>query len=97
MGSENLSVFSGDKQNKIPHRRYRNMQVWFARVLGRDGCTWGWGEGGRREYLSDQRKPEDFRRGQSTKEEKRDFPGTPVVKTPRFHCRGHGFDPWSGN
>ena len=18
-------------------------------------------------------------------------------KTPRFHCRGHGFDPWSGN
>ena len=26
-----------------------------------------------------------------------DFPGSPVVKTPRFHCRGHGFDPWSGN
>ena len=26
-----------------------------------------------------------------------DFPGDPVVKTPRFHCRGHGFDPWSGN
>ena len=25
-----------------------------------------------------------------------DFPGTPVVKTPSFHCRGHGFDPWSG-
>ena len=19
------------------------------------------------------------------------------VRTPRFHCRGHGFDPWSGN
>ena len=27
----------------------------------------------------------------------RDFPGSPVVKTPHFHCRGHGFDPWSGN
>ena len=26
-----------------------------------------------------------------------DFPGSPVVKTPCFHCRGHGFDPWSGN
>ena len=26
-----------------------------------------------------------------------DFPGGPVVRTPRFHCRGQGFDPWSGN
>ena len=26
-----------------------------------------------------------------------DFPGGPEVKTPRFHCRGHGFDPWLGN
>ena len=25
-----------------------------------------------------------------------DFPGGPVVKTPHSHCRGHGFDPWSG-
>ena len=23
----------------------------------------------------------------------RDFPGGPVVKTLRFHCRGYGFDP----
>ena len=22
-----------------------------------------------------------------------DFPGGPVVKTPCFHCRGHGFHP----
>ena len=27
----------------------------------------------------------------------RDFPGDPVVKTPRFHCKGHGFDAWWGN
>ena len=27
----------------------------------------------------------------------RDFPGGPVVKTPRFHCKGSGFDPWSRN
>ena len=27
----------------------------------------------------------------------RDFPGGPVVKTLRFPCRGHGFDPWWGN
>ena len=26
-----------------------------------------------------------------------DFPGGPVVKTPYFHCRGHGFHPRSGN
>ena len=26
----------------------------------------------------------------------RDFPGGPVGNTPRFHCKGHGFDPWSG-
>ena len=26
-----------------------------------------------------------------------DFPGSPVVKTPCFHCRGHGFNPWSRN
>ena len=24
-------------------------------------------------------------------------PVGPVVKTPCFHYRGHGFDPWSGN
>ena len=26
-----------------------------------------------------------------------DFPGGPVVKTPHFQCKGHRFDPWSGN
>ena len=26
-----------------------------------------------------------------------EFPGGPVVRTPSFHCRGYGFDPWSGN
>ena len=26
-----------------------------------------------------------------------EFPGSPVVRIPRFHCRGHRFDPWSGN
>ena len=25
------------------------------------------------------------------------FPGSPVVKTLCFQCRGHGFNPWSGN
>ena len=24
-----------------------------------------------------------------------DFPGSPVVRTPCFHCRGHKFNPWS--
>ena len=25
----------------------------------------------------------------------REFPGGPVVRTQRFHCHGHGFNPWS--
>ena len=25
------------------------------------------------------------------------FPGGPVVKTARFQCRGHDFDPWMVN
>ena len=34
--------------------------------------------------------------GTPSKPFSRDFPGHPVVKTPCFHCRGHGFDPWLG-
>ena len=26
-----------------------------------------------------------------------EFPDGPVVRTPCFHCRGHGFNPWLGN
>ena len=26
-----------------------------------------------------------------------DFPGGPVDRGLSFHCRGHRFDPWSGN
>ena len=26
-----------------------------------------------------------------------DFPGSPVVKTLSFHCKGHGFNSWTGN
>ena len=32
----------------------------------------------------------------SIKEDPQDFPDGPVVMTPSFHCRGHGFDPWLG-
>ena len=31
------------------------------------------------------------------KRTERDFPGGPVVKTPHFQSRGHGFNPWSGS
>ena len=31
------------------------------------------------------------------KDKKREFPGSPVVRTQNFHCRGQGLDPWSGN
>ena len=36
-------------------------------------------------------------RERNQEEGERDFPGGPVVKTPSFHCKGRGFDPWSGN
>ena len=26
-----------------------------------------------------------------------EFPGGPVIRTPHFPCRGHRFNPWSGN
>ena len=29
--------------------------------------------------------------------ERRDFPGDPVVRTLRFHCTWCCFDPWPGN
>ena len=32
----------------------------------------------------------------SEKHKFQDFPGGPMVKTPRFHCKGCRFDPWSG-
>lgn len=28
---------------------------------------------------------------------KKDFPGSPLFKTPHFHCRKSGFHPWLGN
>ena len=31
------------------------------------------------------------------KEKKKDFLGSPVVKTLHFHCKGPGLDSWSGN
>ena len=33
----------------------------------------------------------------SKKSTRWDFPGGPVAEVPCFHCRGHGFNPWSGN
>ena len=37
------------------------------------------------------------RKASLVKTTRRDFPGGPVVKTLSFQCRGHRFDPWSGN
>ena len=33
----------------------------------------------------------------SLNREGRDFPGGPLVKSPRSQCRGSGFNPWSGD
>ena len=33
----------------------------------------------------------------SSKKTHREFPGGPLVRTLHFHCREHGFSPWSGN
>ena len=39
---------------------------------------------------------DDFLKG-FKREKVQYFPGAPVVRTPCFHCRGPGFDPWSGS
>ena len=41
-----------------------------------------------------------LKEGEEDKDKKgipRDFPGSPMVKTPCFHCREPEFDTWSGN
>jgi len=38
-----------------------------------------------------------FYRGRYRSDETGDCPGGPVAKTPRFQCRGPGFDPCSRN
>ena len=40
---------------------------------------------------------ENIRKSHLRKRKNWDFPGGPVVKTQCSQCRGHGFDPWSGN
>ena len=39
----------------------------------------------------------DIKKGKRNPQNWRDFPSAPVVTTPCFHWRGHGFDPWAGN
>ena len=36
-------------------------------------------------------------KGRTKPNSARNLPGSPVVKTSHFPCRGHRFDPWSGN
>ena len=55
-----------------------------------------------REYLSDFEGGKGFKiqDPQSTGDKLkhyRDFPGSPVVNTWCFHCKGHRLDGWSGN
>ena len=48
---------------------------------------------------SEHRKVESPKSNLKTDESRNlgEFPGSPVVRTPRFHCQGPGFSPWSGN
>ena len=38
-----------------------------------------------------------WQKPQDSNQQRLDFPGGPVVKTPFFQFRGLGFDPWLGN
>ena len=65
---------------------------------------WGSGKSGRASWPSLRDASETFSNpeyvqsavGHAFRNSLQDFPGGPVVKTPCFHCRGHGFDPWLG-
>ena len=50
-------------------------------------CIFTWGRR-RKERKKDWKKE---------REEEWEFPGSPVVRTPSFHWRGPGFNPWLGN
>ena len=39
----------------------------------------------------------DLKEGLDIERPGEDFPGSPVVGSPRSHCQGPGFSPWSGN
>ena len=46
--------------------------------------------------LSAERKTENLKfysQKNVFKIKEREFPGGPMVRTPHFHCRGHGFNP----
>ena len=50
--------------------------------------------------LSAERKTENLKfysQKNVFKIKEREFPGGPMVRTPHFHCRGHGFNPWLQN
>ena len=48
-------------------------------------------------FWAKNKRPSKLHSFDAQKIKNRDSPGGPVVKTPCFHCRGHGFDPWLGN
>ena len=73
-------------------------QEWGARNPGADGGPGG-GDGGEGAALGPSGQPwvRSILKFPLLWCDTRDFPGGPVIKTPTFHCRGHRFDPWSGN
>ena len=48
-------------------------------------------------HLIDNVREEREMRDKRNRKLTRHFPGSPVNKTPSFHCRGRGFHPWPGN
>ena len=60
------------------------------RNLGPGGCSLHMG-------AQRENKPLFMLKKEKKERKKRDFPDSPEVEIPRFHCRRHGFDPWSGN
>ena len=82
--------------------RRENLEIGFLRCIAPAGWVWEtcslgdiiritrWLEWGARLTRGD-------RDGVGANSDCPDFAGSPVERTPRFHCRGPGFDPWSGN
>lgn len=46
--------------------------------------------------IGDKRNFSRSKKDRKTKRERREFPGSSVVRTWHFHCRGPEFYPWSG-
>ena len=107
----NLDHYLTHHMDHLPKWKLKTINSCWRREI-RTSCDFGLGSPLRHDSKSTSDKPtdkldfteiksfctsKDIKKGQRNPQNCRDFPGVPVVTLPCFHCRGNGFNPWSGN